>query len=239
MQVRNWLYVEDFGRGIGHVLEHGTPGEAYNVGGPTSPRPRGRPRASSSYGRRADLLEHVTDRPGHDRRYSLGSEKVRALGWEAQVLRRGPRAHRPLVPGARGWWEPIRSGAYRVLRRASTAESWASSAPGSRARSESSRQRFCSSTQPERRAAASCRRVRAHAARSRGPVDADRRRRPCRSVGVVELVVERARQLPAAVELVDEPRGQQAASRRASPSLLRPGVGEVVERRRDGLLARP
>ena len=34
MQVRNWLYVEDFARGIGHVLEHGTPGEAYNVGGP-------------------------------------------------------------------------------------------------------------------------------------------------------------------------------------------------------------
>ena len=34
MQVRNWLYVEDFGRGIGHVLEHGVPGEAYNVGGP-------------------------------------------------------------------------------------------------------------------------------------------------------------------------------------------------------------
>jgi dTDP-glucose 4,6-dehydratase len=37
MQVRNWLYVEDFARGIGHVLEHGAPGEAYNVGGPTRP----------------------------------------------------------------------------------------------------------------------------------------------------------------------------------------------------------
>src|SRR5207253_425315 len=34
MQVRNWLYVEDFARGIGHVLEHGAAGEAYNVGGP-------------------------------------------------------------------------------------------------------------------------------------------------------------------------------------------------------------
>ena len=34
MNVRNWLYVEDFARGIGHVLAHGAPGEAYNVGGP-------------------------------------------------------------------------------------------------------------------------------------------------------------------------------------------------------------
>ena len=34
LQVRNWLYVEDFARGIGHVLEHGAPGEVYNVGGP-------------------------------------------------------------------------------------------------------------------------------------------------------------------------------------------------------------
>ena len=34
MQVRNWIYVEDFARGIGHVLEHGVPGEVYNVGGP-------------------------------------------------------------------------------------------------------------------------------------------------------------------------------------------------------------
>ena len=33
-QVRNWIYVEDFARGIGHVLEHGAPGEVYNVGGP-------------------------------------------------------------------------------------------------------------------------------------------------------------------------------------------------------------
>ena len=34
MQVRNWIYVEDFARGIGTVLERGVPGEVYNVGGP-------------------------------------------------------------------------------------------------------------------------------------------------------------------------------------------------------------
>src|SRR6201999_528658 len=85
MQVRNWLYVEDFGRGIGHVLEHGQPGEAYNVGGPDEcfnidvVR-----RIVELTGGGAELIESVSDRPGHDRRYSLGSEKVRALGWEAQ-----------------------------------------------------------------------------------------------------------------------------------------------------------
>ena len=44
MQVRNWIYVEDFARGIGIVLERGEPGEVYNVGGPDeAPEPRGRP----------------------------------------------------------------------------------------------------------------------------------------------------------------------------------------------------
>jgi dTDP-glucose 4,6-dehydratase len=115
MQVRNWLYVEDFGRGIGHVLEHGTPGEAYNVGGPDEcPNIEVVQRIIELTGASPDLIEHVTDRPGHDRRYSLGSEKVRALGWEAQVrfaegLERTVRWYQE----HRDWWEPIRSGAYR------------------------------------------------------------------------------------------------------------------------------
>jgi dTDP-glucose 4,6-dehydratase len=115
MQVRNWLYVEDFGRGIGHVLEHGTPGEAYNVGGPDEcPNIEVVQRIIELAGASPDLIEHVTDRPGHDRRYSLSSEKVRALGWDAQV-----RFHEGLERTVRwyqdnpAWWEPIRSGAYR------------------------------------------------------------------------------------------------------------------------------
>jgi dTDP-glucose 4,6-dehydratase len=116
MQVRNWLYVEDFGRGIGHVLEHGAPGEAYNVGGPDEC-------ANIDVVRRIlqltdaseDLIQHVADRPGHDRRYSLGSEKVRALGWEPRVrfaegLERTVDWYRENV----AWWEPIRSGDYRA-----------------------------------------------------------------------------------------------------------------------------
>ena len=103
MNVRNWLYVEDFARGIGHVLEHGVPGEAYNVGGPDECPNIEVVKGILEYtGAGEELIEYVTDRPGHDRRYSLGSEKVRALGWEAQVrFADGLRAHGRLVPRQR------------------------------------------------------------------------------------------------------------------------------------------
>ncbi len=114
-QVRNWLYVEDFGRGIGHALEHGVPGEAYNCGGPDEcenltvvQRIIDRTGASSSQ------MEFVTDRPGHDRRYSLSSEKLQELGWQARMrfdegLERTVEWYRENT----WWWEPIRTGAYR------------------------------------------------------------------------------------------------------------------------------
>ncbi len=115
MQVRNWLYVEDFGRGIGHVLEHGVPGEAYNVGGPDEcPNIEVVKRIIELTGADEGLLQYVTDRPGHDRRYSLGSEKVRALGWEARVhFAEGLEQTVNWYRDNPGWWEPIRSGDYR------------------------------------------------------------------------------------------------------------------------------
>jgi dTDP-glucose 4,6-dehydratase len=115
LNVRNWLYVEDFGRGISHVLAHGAPGEIYNVGGPDEcTNIEVVKRILELTGRDESLIEYVTDRPGHDRRYSLGSEKVRALGWEAQVgfaegLERTVGWYRDNA----WWWEPIRSGEYR------------------------------------------------------------------------------------------------------------------------------
>ena len=84
--VRNWLFVQDFARGIGHALVHGLPGEVYNCGGPdecdnlTVVR-----RILELTGQDESLIEFVTDRPGHDRRYSLSSEKLNELGWSAQV----------------------------------------------------------------------------------------------------------------------------------------------------------
>ncbi len=116
MQVRNWIFVEDFARGIGTVLESGAPGEVYNVGGPDeAPNLEVVQRIIASTGASEDLVEYVTDRPGHDRRYSLGSEKVGGLGWEAQVrfaegLERTVAWYRDNA----AWWEPIRSGDYRA-----------------------------------------------------------------------------------------------------------------------------
>ena len=87
MNVRNWLYVEDFARGIGHVARaRRRRARSTTSAAPTSARTsRSSSASSSSPGADDELIEYVTDRPGHDRRYSLGSEKVRALGWEAQV----------------------------------------------------------------------------------------------------------------------------------------------------------
>jgi dTDP-glucose 4,6-dehydratase len=115
MQVRNWLYVEDFARGIGHVLAHGAPGEAYNVGGPDEcPNIEVVQRIIELTGADESLLTYVKDRPGHDRRYSLGSEKVRALGWEAQVrFAEGLEQTVRWYQDNRAWGEPIRSGDYR------------------------------------------------------------------------------------------------------------------------------
>jgi dTDP-glucose 4,6-dehydratase len=114
-QVRNWLYVEDFARGIGHVLEHGVPGEVYNVGGPDEcTNLEVVQRIVELTGCDPALVTRVTDRPGHDFRYSLGSEKVRALGWEAQVhFAEGLDATVAWYRENTWWWEPIRSGDYR------------------------------------------------------------------------------------------------------------------------------
>jgi dTDP-glucose 4,6-dehydratase len=116
LQVRNWLYVEDFCRGIHAVLEGGRPGEAYNVGGPDEcENIEVVKRILELTGRDESLIEHVKDRPGHDRRYSLSSDKLRSeLGWEAQV-RFGDGLARTVdwYRGNDAWWGPIRSGEYR------------------------------------------------------------------------------------------------------------------------------
>jgi dTDP-glucose 4,6-dehydratase len=116
MQVRNWLFVEDFARGIGHVLDDGAPGEAYNVGGPDEWANLDVVRRIVALtGAGEDLIEHVPDRPGHDRRYSLSSDKVRGLGWTPRVrFEEGLERTVAWYRDSAAWWEPIRSGEYRA-----------------------------------------------------------------------------------------------------------------------------
>ena len=114
-QVRNWLHVSDFCAGIGHVLAHGASGEVYNVGGPDEcVNLEVVERIIALTGADKSLLTYVDDRPGHDRRYSLGSEKVKALGWEAKVrFEEGLAETVAWYQENTWWWEPIRSGDYR------------------------------------------------------------------------------------------------------------------------------
>ncbi len=114
-QVRNWLFVEDFGRGVGHVLSHGEPGQTYNCGGPDECENLDVVRGILELtGSDQSLIEYVTDRPGHDRRYSLSSEKLQGLGWRAQTrFADGLALTVDWYRENASWWEPIRSGAYR------------------------------------------------------------------------------------------------------------------------------
>jgi dTDP-glucose 4,6-dehydratase len=113
--VRNWLYVEDFGRGIGQALASGAPGEAYNCGGPNECENLVVvKRILELTGADESLIEYVTDRPGHDRRYSLSSSKLKGLGWKAQVrFEEGLARTVDWYRENDWWWKPIRSGAYR------------------------------------------------------------------------------------------------------------------------------
>ncbi len=114
-QVRNWLFVEDFARAIDTVLMKGSPGEAYNVGGPDEEENIDVVRRILELtGRDESLIEYVTDRPGHDRRYSLSSGKVRELGWEPlTVFADGLPRTVDWYRDNEWWWAPIRSGEYR------------------------------------------------------------------------------------------------------------------------------
>ena len=115
MQVRNWLWVDDFAAAIDIVLERGKPGEVYNVGGPDEKANIDVVRRILELsGRDESLINYVTDRPGHDRRYSLSAEKTEGLGWKAEVgfdegIERVVSWYRDNEP----WWGPIRSGDYR------------------------------------------------------------------------------------------------------------------------------
>jgi len=116
MQVRNWLHVTDHCRGIDAALRNGKPGETYNIGGPDElPNIEVVRRILQLTSRDESLIEHVTDRPGHDRRYSLAWEKAASdLDWRPEIrFADGLEATVEWYQNNGWWWEPIRSGDYR------------------------------------------------------------------------------------------------------------------------------
>jgi dTDP-glucose 4,6-dehydratase len=116
MQVRDWLFVDDHCRAIAAVLEKGRAGEVYNIGGSLAlPNREVVKQILAITGKPESLMTAVTDRPGHDRRYALTSEKTtRETGWT------------PLVPFSEGlkrtvkwyqdngeWVRRVKSGEYQ------------------------------------------------------------------------------------------------------------------------------
>lgn len=115
LQVRNWLFVRDFCGAIDMVLEQGEAGQVYNVGGPDEKTNMDVVRTILEMaGRDESLITHVEDRLGHDLRYSLGSEKTKGLGWEAQVsFEEGIERTVNWYRDNPEWWGALRSGEYR------------------------------------------------------------------------------------------------------------------------------
>ena len=126
--VRDWLYVEDHADALLTILARGTPGETYCVGGHNERRNIDVVRAicalvdelapSATIGRREQLIQFVTDRPGHDMRYAIDASKIeRTLGWQpAETFESGLRKTVAWYLGNREWWERVRSGSYRGER---------------------------------------------------------------------------------------------------------------------------
>jgi dTDP-glucose 4,6-dehydratase len=116
-QTRDWLYVEDHCAGIELALRDGRSGEVYNLGGGEEVTNRGITRLVLEHtGADESLVRRVTDRPGHDHRYSLDTTKAREeLGWEPQRrLAEGFPLTAAWYRDNRAWWEPIKhSGGYR------------------------------------------------------------------------------------------------------------------------------
>jgi len=116
MQVRDWIYVEDHCRGLLNAFERGKPGEVYNLGGHAEmPNIAIVRQALAALGKPESLIRHVTDRPGHDRRYAMATDRAeKELGWRPghRFEEALPATIRWYVENA-DWIESVASGAYQ------------------------------------------------------------------------------------------------------------------------------
>ena len=116
MQVRDWLYVDDHCRAILAVIERGREGEIYNIGGSRAlPNVEVVERILQAAGKPRSLMYTVTDRPGHDRRYALSSEKLmRETGWKAEMpFEEGLQSTLDWYRANAAWIARVKSGEYQ------------------------------------------------------------------------------------------------------------------------------
>lgn len=114
--VRDWLYVEDHCSAIDIILEKGTPGEVYNIGGHNEKSNLSIVKTIlKALGKRETLIEFVTDRAGHDLRYAIDPGNMeKKFGWAPKTsFDEGIARTVSWYLGHRAWWENILSGEYR------------------------------------------------------------------------------------------------------------------------------
>lgn len=115
MQVRDWLYVDDHCDAVDVVLHHGAPGTVYNVGGEHELHNIEVTRfILKVLGKPESLIRFVADRPGHDRRYALTNDKIRAeLGWTPQhSFEQAMTETVRWYQQNEWWWRKIKTGEY-------------------------------------------------------------------------------------------------------------------------------
>ncbi len=115
MQIRDWLHVKDHCSAIDTVIQKGVLGEVYNIGGNNE-------KANieivklilNTLDKPETLIQYVTDRPGHDRRYAIDNTKITTeLGWEpSYTFEKGMAETIEWYLEHQSWWEKIRSGEY-------------------------------------------------------------------------------------------------------------------------------
>jgi len=115
-QVRDWIHVEDHARGILLALDRGQSGRVYNLGGECEkPNLWIVSQILAATGRGPDLIEHVKDRPAHDRRYAMGIERARSeLGFSPEVpFEQGLRETVEWYRTHRDWCDAVRTENYK------------------------------------------------------------------------------------------------------------------------------
>jgi len=110
MNQRDWIYVDDHCSGVHLVLREGEPGEVYNIGaGNETPNRVLVDKLLALLGAGEEMVDYVTDRLGHDRRYSVDIAKITALGWRRErSLDEALEATVAWYRDNRWWWEPLK-----------------------------------------------------------------------------------------------------------------------------------
>jgi dTDP-glucose 4,6-dehydratase len=124
--IRDWLYVDDHVSALACILEKGIPGETYNIGGQCELTNMDVVKAictiidthKPAQAPHAKLIEHVQDRPGHDFRYAMNTDKICSeLGWKpAENFASGIEKTVNWYINNSAWWQAILDGSYRLER---------------------------------------------------------------------------------------------------------------------------